>query len=134
MFTKSALLAARIHIALLAAFASLLAAVFLPRHAFVIIAVIVTAAILLGVLLPVLCRHIIIYLKSGLLCICSGVLVAKTSAYPLHLCSFVFLATPLLAKLDLIIIIVRISTHRIVLPYLPASAKEQLLNAADRRL
>ena len=133
MFTKSALLAARIHIALLAAFVSLLVAVFLPQHAFVIIAVIVSAAVLLGVQLPFLCRHIVIYLKSELLCICSGVLFAKTYAYPLHLCSFLFVTTPLLAKLDLVIIIVRISTHRIVLPYLPASAKEQLLNSVSQR-
>ena len=133
LFTKRALLAARIHTVLLALSLLVLTWVFLPRYAVVFGFIIVISELIFLCLLPFFCRHTVIFVQGALLCIHTGRLFSKTSAFPLHLCSFVFLSTPLLTRLDLVMIIVRTQNRRIVLPYLPASAEEQLLALVPRQ-
>ncbi len=133
MFTKRAILAARIHITLLSLLLLILTAIFLPRHAVVLCSVIITAGLSLICLLPFFCRHTVIFVQNDLLCIHTGRLFAKTTAYPLHLCSFAFLSTPLLTHLDLVVIILFAPNRRLVLPYLPACAKDQLLHYTNHR-
>ena len=126
MFTKQAVLAGRIHIAITALVLVLLTGRFLPNYAGFVCGIIVAAALVLWVILPCLCRHTLVYVQGSLLCVHTGNLFSKTTAYPLPLCSFVFFSTPLLKRLDLIVLLVRSPNHRLVLPYLPSSAQGQL--------